>query len=178
MNGILKRLKFKMGKNPKHSILQYMARTYIHTQRAAQKIWYFELLTIHRVQYKAHRCDFIAAYLSVCSWFFFLQKGNQLEYIYCMYGFGAGIVSYWSKCILTLNSDSLHKLLFIFFPCSCLSLSFLSISLSLSVCCLRCCSIACNVVNGQNVTLCKSNEKHARYIKIQAKQQADKRYFL
>lgn len=48
--------------------------------------------------------------------------------------------------------------------------------------------ITCNVVNGQNVILRKNNEqknettetscKHARYIKIQEQQQADKRYFL
>lgn len=137
-------------------------------QREYKKIWYFELLTIHRERFYSGLSIRTLFLVCVALFFCIQNQGNQLEY--CMLSC-TGIVSYWSKCIPTLDMDSLHELLFVHSPSS-LSLShslpafstlLFAFAASFSVSLSRC-LIACNVVNGQNVTLCKRNEKHERYI--------------
>lgn len=68
------------------------------------------------------------------------------------FDFGYGFITALVRS-LTISSLSLSYCVLYVSHCS----GSFSVSLSR-------CSIACNVVNGQNVTLCKRNEKHARYI--------------
>lgn len=134
MNGILKRLKFKMGKYPKHSILQRGKCTRqksIHArreerERAAQKknmiFWTVDYSSraIHKAQ-RATSSRLI--YPCIVNFFFFcLKRKSTRIYIACTV-FGAGIVSYWSKCISTFEFRFITRAL----------VHFLSLFMSLSL---------------------------------------------
>lgn len=143
---ILYRLKFKMGKNPKHSILN----TTTSEQQRKKIIMIFR--TVESKTFAIHRLIYLRAAN--------FTSGKMKTRINCMCGNRFILI----QMHFDMDLDSFHPT---------------RISLSAWISSIAVC--LWSRVMWSTVNWCNNNnnkKKHASYIKIQAEQQADKRYFL